>query len=155
MIEVKKDTPMALLYAESVEYLDVEEMQETHEEEIQILNEVDKLAIQYSMDKSKLSELEAKVKEYLAHVKVHFANEERLMKKYDFPSYEMHKIAHDMFLMDIDITIKQWEKFGNIDKVINFIRKSPEWIVLHINTVDAPTASYIAQKMKLEEEKKN
>jgi len=153
MIEVKKDTPMALLYKESVEYLDVEQMQETHEEEMQILNEVDKLAIQYSMDKAKLPELEAKVKEYLAHVKVHFAKEERLMKKYDFPSYEMHKIAHDMFLMDIGITIKQWEKFGNIDKVINFIRKSPEWIVLHINTVDAPTSEYIAQKMKLEEEK--
>lgn len=81
---------MALLYAERVEYLDVEEMQETHEEEIKILNEVDKLAIQYSMDKSKLSQLEAKIDEYLKHVKEHFSNEERLMKKYNFPSYEMH-----------------------------------------------------------------
>lgn len=139
---------MALLYAEQVEYLDVEEMQETHEAEIKILNELDKLAIQYSMDKSKLSQLETKIDEYLKHVKEHFSNEERLMKKYDFPSYEMHKMAHDMFLMDIGITIKQWKKFGDINKVINFIRKSPEWIVLHINTVDAPTAAYIAQRMK-------
>ena len=143
---------MALLYAEQVEYLDFEEMQETHEEEIKILNEVDKLATFYSMDKTeaKLSELEAKVKEYLEHVKEHFENEERLMRKYDFPSYEMHKMAHDIFLMDISITIKQWEKFGNIDKVINFIRKSPEWIVLHINTVDAPTSAYLVHKMALE-----
>jgi len=144
---------MALLYAESVEYLDVEEMQETHEEEIKILNELDKLATQYGMDKSKLSELEAKIDEYLAHVKEHFVNEERLMKKYDFPSYEMHKMAHDIFLMDIGITIKQWKKFGDVNKVINFVRKSPEWIVMHINTVDAPTSAYIAQKMALEAEK--
>ena len=143
---------MALLYAEQVEYLDVEEMQETHEEEIKILNEVEKLATDYIINKSNLSQLEAKLDEYIAHVKEHFSNEERLMRKYDFPSYEMHKTAHDMFLTDISYAIKQWKEYGNIDKVINFIFKSPEWIVLHINTVDAPTATYIARKMALEEE---
>ena len=148
---------MALLYAEQVEYLDVEEMQETHEEEIAILNELDKLATYYGMDKTeaKLTELETKLDEYLVHVKEHFANEERLMRKYDFPSYEMHKMAHDIFLMDISIAIKQWKHSGDIDKVIRFVRNSPEWIVMHINTVDAPTATYIARKMALEAEKDN
>lgn len=145
---------MALLYAEQVEYLDVEEMQETHEKEIKILNEVDKLATQYLINKSKLSELEAKLDEYIAHVKEHFSNEERLMKKYDFPSYDMHKTAHDMFLTDISYAIREWKEYDNVDKVINFIYKSPEWIVLHINTVDAPTSAYIAKKMALEAEKK-
>ena len=146
---------MALLYAEQVEYLDVEEMQETHEEEIVILNELDKLATYYGMDKTevKLTELETKLDEYLVHVKEHFANEERLMRKYDFPSYEMHKTTHDIFLMDITIAIKQWKHSGDIDKVIRFIRNSPEWIILHINTVDAPTSAYIAGKMALESEK--
>ena len=146
---------MALLYAESVEHLDVDEMQTTHEDEIKILNDIDRLAVQYSMDKSdeKHKLLEEKIEEYLAHVKVHFANEERLMKKYNFPDYEMHKMTHDMFLMDIGITIKQWKKFGDINKVVNFIRKSPEWIVLHINTVDAPTSAYLAQKMAQESDK--
>lgn len=141
---------MALLYAEQVEYLDVDEMQETHEEEIAILNEVDKLATYYWMDKSqeKLEALEIKLDEYLKHVKVHFANEERLMKQYDFPNYEMHKMSHDMFLMDITLAIKQWKHSGNIDKIIRFIRNSPEWIVMHINTVDAPTSAYIIHKMK-------
>jgi len=146
---------MALLYTESVEYMDFEEMQATHEDEIKILNDIDKLAIKYSMNKTDESKtlLEEKIEEYLAHVKVHFANEERLMREYKFPSYEMHKIAHDMFLADLDITLKQWRKFGDVNKVVNFIRKSPEWIVLHIKTVDAPTSAYLAQKMKLEEKK--
>ncbi len=146
---------MALLYVESVEYLDVEEMQKTHEDEIKILNEIDKLAIQYSMDKSDVKQklLEEKIEEYLAHVKAHFSNEERLMNIYNFPNYQMHKMAHDMFLADLDITLKQWHKFGDINKVVNFIRKSPEWIVLHINTVDVPTATYIAQKIKDAEKK--
>jgi len=144
---------MALVYKEQVEYLDVEEMQETHEEEIKILNEVEKLAVDYTMYKKNLSQLEEKLDEYIEHVKKHFANEERLMKKYDFPSYDMHKTAHDMFLADIAYAISQWKDFGEIKKIINFVYKSPEWIVLHINTVDAPTSAYIAQKMALEAEK--
>ena len=141
---------MALVYVEQVEHLDVEEMQETHEEEIKLLNEVEKLAIQYNMKKTNLSELEEKLDEYVEHVKEHFANEERLMRKYDFPSYDMHKTAHDMFLTDLGYAITQWKNFGDINKVINFIYKSPEWIVLHINTVDVPTSAFLAKKMKLE-----
>ncbi len=143
---------MALLYAEQVEYLDMEEMQETHEAEIKILNEIDKLATEYIINKSNLSELEAKLDEYITHVQEHFANEERLMQKYNFPSYDMHKTAHDMFLDDLNYAIRQWKEYGNVDKIINFIYKSPEWIVLHINTVDVPTARYIAEKIAQEEE---
>ena len=145
---------MALVYTEQVEHLDVEEMQATHEDEIKLLNEVEKLAVIYMRDKSNLPELEAKLEAYIAHVKVHFANEERLMRKYNFPSYDMHKTAHDMFLSDIEYAIGQWKSFGGIDKVIRFIFNSPEWIVLHINTVDAPTSAYIAKKMALESEGK-
>ena len=138
---------MALLYVEQFEDLDVEEMQETHEDEIKILNEIEKLAVQYSMDKSNLNELEAKLDQYITHVKEHFANEEYLMEKYDFPSYEMHKMAHDMFLIDLNYAVKQWKNYGDINKMINFVYKSPEWIVMHINSVDTPTATYLAKKM--------
>ena len=138
---------MALLYAEQVEYMDLEEMQETHEDEIKILNEVEQLASKYGMDKSNLSELEAKLDEYIAHVKAHFSNEEVLMEKHDFPHFEMHKMAHDMFLMDLNYAIRQWKEFHDIDKIINFVYKSPEWIVMHINSVDAVTARYLAQKI--------
>ena len=144
---------MALVYVEQLEHLDVEEMQKTHEDEIKLLNEIEKLAIQYNMKKTNLDQLETKLDEYTEHVKTHFSNEEDLMKRYDFPSYDMHKTAHDMFLADLDYAIRQWKGFGDIQKIINFIYKSPEWIVLHINTVDAPTSNYITQKMELEKQK--
>jgi hemerythrin len=127
-------------------------MQATHEDEITILNEIDKLAIGHERGTVKLEELEVKLDEYLAHVKAHFSNEERLMVKYDFPAYEMHKMAHDMFLIDLNYATKQWKEFGDLHKILGFIRKSPEWIVLHINTMDTATATYIAQKMALETE---
>ncbi len=138
---------MGLIYAEQVEYMSLEQMQQTHEDEIKILNEIDKLAIGYERGKTELSELENKIDEYIAHVKEHFASEERLMKQYDFPSYEMHKMAHDMFLMDLEYSTKQWKEYGDIKKIIYFIRKTPEWIVMHVNSVDAPTAEYLARKI--------
>ncbi|MDQ7043935.1 MAG: hemerythrin family protein [Sulfurimonas sp.] len=141
---------MGLIYAEQVEEMSVEEMQKTHESEIKILNEIDKLATQCQIQKTPTDALEAKLLEYVEHVKKHFANEERLMLKYNFPKYEMHKTAHDIFLSDLEHSSREWKKYGDFKKILNFIRKTPEWIVLHVNSVDAPTADYLAQRMKEE-----
>ena len=140
---------MGIIYAEQVEYMSVEQMQKTHEDEIKIINEIDKLAFEYERGTIiEKDELENKLDEYIDHVKAHFANEERLMQEYNFPSYEMHKLAHDMFLMDLQYATRQWKEFGDINKIINFVAKTPEWIVMHVNSVDAPTADYIARKME-------
>ena len=138
---------MGIIYAEQVEYMSVEQMQKTHEDEIKIINEIEKLAYEYERGTIEKNELEKKLDEYIVHVKGHFASEERLMQEYNFPSYEMHKLAHDMFLMDLQYATKQWKEFGDIKKIINFVFKTPEWIVMHVNSADAPTSDYLARKM--------
>jgi len=138
---------MALVYIEQVEYMSVEQMQRTHEDEIQILNEIDKLAILHDRGEARLEELESKINEYLEHVKEHFSNEEKLMREYNFPSYDMHKTAHDMFLADLQYAVNQWKRYEDINKITNFVRRTPEWIVMHVNSVDAPTANFLANKM--------
>ena len=62
-------------------------------------------------------------------------------------------MAHDMFLIDLAYAVKQWKQYGDINKMINFVYKTPEWIVMHINSVDAPTSMYIARKMEMEAQK--
>jgi len=138
---------MALVYIEQLEDMSVEQMQQTHEDEVKILNDIDNLAFYVDRGEATLEELESKINEYIEHVKAHFANEERLMQEYDFPSYDMHKTAHDMFLVDLEHAVKQWKRYENVEKITNFIRRTPEWIVLHVNSVDAPTANYLAKKM--------
>ena len=140
---------MALVYIEQVEEMSVEEMQQTHENEIKILNAIDNLAISYDRGEVTLDELEQKINEYVEHVHMHFANEEQLMQKYDFPSYDMHKTAHDMFLEELETAMKYWKRYDKITKITDFIRRTPEWIVLHVNTVDVPTANYLATKMNV------
>lgn len=142
-----KGITMALVYIEQVEHMSLDQMQQTHEDEIKILNEIDKLAIFHDRGKATIEELESKINEYLEHVKKHFANEERLMQEYDFPSYDMHKTAHDMFLEELESAVKLWKRYDDITKITNFIRRTPEWIVLHVNTVDAPTANFLANKI--------
>lgn len=147
---IKKEPTMGIIYAEQVEYMSVDQMQKTHEDEIKIINEIAKLTIGYERGTIEKEELENKLDEYIEHVKAHFANEERLMQEYNFPSYEMHKLAHDMFLMDLQYATRQWKEFGDIQKMINFVAKTPEWIVMHVKSVDAPTADYLARKMENE-----
>lgn len=139
---------MGMIYAQQLEEMELDSMQEMHESEIQILNEIDKMAIFYERGEGELAALEAKVDDYIAHVKEHFASEEELMLAYDVPLYEMHKMAHDMFLADLEYAIRQWKNYSDIKKMISFVRKTPEWLLMHVNSVDAATANYIANKMK-------
>lgn len=143
---------MGIIYAEQVACMEVDHMQETHEEEIDILNAIDKLYNKHYSGKDTLPELEVKVEEYIEHVQKHFEDEENLMIKYGFPNYGMHKVAHDTFLDELRYAISLWKKSGNLDKIMNFVHKTPEWLVMHINTVDVPTDNYLAAKMKAEEE---
>lgn len=139
---------MGILYAEQVEYMSLDSMQETHENEIAIINEIEKIYQRCEKGEAEQAELEVKLDEYIAHVKKHFAGEEELMEEYNFPSYDMHKLAHDMFLIDLQYATKQWKEYGDIYKIINFVLKTPEWIVMHVNSVDAPTSDYILKKME-------
>lgn len=140
---------MALVYIEQIEEMSLDQMQKTHESEINILNEIEKLATWYQLRKEDPAKLEAKLDEYVEHVKKHFESEEVLMQKYNFPSYTMHKTSHDTFLSDLDYARRQW-KNGDIKKMINFIYKVPEWLVLHVNTVDTSTSNFLVEKMAKE-----
>lgn len=139
---------MGMIYAQQLEEMELDSMQEMHESEIALLNEIDKMAIFYERGQGELEALEAKIDEYIAHVKEHFESEEKLMREYDVPLYEMHKMAHHMFLADLEYAIRQWQNYSDIKKMISFVRKTPEWLLMHVNSVDAATANYIANKMK-------
>ncbi len=138
---------MPLLTIDQVHHIAVDEMQHTHEEEISMLNEIDALATIYENDKTKHEELENKLDEYIEHVKAHFANEERLMRLYQFPPYQMHKAEHDRVLHELNDVLIRWKQHGEIDAIIAYLRQSVEWIINHISTMDNMTAMFISQQM--------
>lgn len=138
---------MALLTIDQVHHVAVDEMQHTHEEEISMLNEIDALATLYENDKTKHEALEEKLEAYIQHVKEHFANEERLMRLYAFPPYQVHKAEHDRVLHELNVVLISWKQHGEIDAIIAYLRQSVDWIINHINTMDNMTAMFISQQM--------
>jgi len=139
---------MALLTINQVQSVCVDEMQHTHEEEIRMLNDIDELAIMYENDETKHEALEEKLEAYITHVKDHFTNEERLMRLYAFPPYQIHKAEHDRVLHELNSAVIRWKQHGQIDAIIAYLRQSVDWIINHIGTMDHMTAMFIAQKTK-------
>lgn len=137
---------MGIISIEHVDKMSLQQMQQTHEREINILNEIDQLAKEVQNDDEYLDDLENKIIQYIFHVKDHFKSEEDLMQEHGDPTYEQHKLAHDMFLADINYAKMIWDKSGDLDKILSVVRKAPEWLVSHVNTVDKPTAEFIALK---------
>ncbi|MFT7880270.1 MAG: hemerythrin family protein [Sulfurimonas sp.] len=139
---------MPLLTIDQVNQIAVDEMQHTHEEEISMLNEIDALASRYENDKTIRKALEEKLDAYVTHVKEHFANEERLMRQYGFPPYQIHKAEHDNVLRELNGVVIRWKEHGDIDAIIAYLRQSVEWIINHINTMDTMTAMFISQQLQ-------
>jgi len=139
---------MGIIFAEQLDDMSVEEMQSIHENEIALINEIDAIATKVSVQKASFEELEKKLDAYIEHVKEHFEREEELMEEYGFPHAEMHEMAHQMFLADLSYAAGQWKRQGDINRIVSFVRKTPEWIAMHVEAVDAPTSIYIARKMK-------
>lgn len=143
---------MAIIHPQQLYTMGIDKIQETHENEINMLNEISTLATKYQIGNLDLEDLESKIDEYIEHVKKHFQTEEDLMKEHNYPSYEMHKMAHDMFLSDLNYATMIWKKNNDLEKIIVFIRKTPEWLISHVNTVDKPTDDYISNKLGIVQE---
>ena len=139
---------MALVKIEDVNHLEFEQMQATHEEEIEMLNEIDELATRFEADASVKEELEEKMEAYVDHVVDHFENEERLMLVHNFGGYIMHKMEHDRVLQQFDEAYRPWKQEGDIWGMITFLRKTPQWIKEHIATMDTMTSTHIIDRLK-------
>ena len=137
---------MAILTIHEVNEVDLEQMQHIHQNEINLMNEIDSIAHACVQGGGDIDQLVEKLEAYVAQVKEHFEYEEELMEKHDFVSYDMHKMAHDMFMADLMYATKHWRENGDLNKIVEFVRRAPEWLSSNIETVDVPTAEYIAKK---------
>jgi len=126
--------------------LTIDQVHHIFVEEISMLNPIDELAYIYENDTTKYEVLKEKLEAYIEHVKDHFANEERLMRLYDFPPYQIHKAEHDRVLHELNGVLIRWKQHGEIDAIIAYLRQSVDWIINHINTMDNMTAMFISQQ---------
>ena len=125
--------------------VEVASMNEVHQEEVELLNEIDDLASAVEAGSAAEEVLQAKLREYRAHMREHFAGEEDLMQSVGFPAFEVHKQEHDRVLTLVERVYGEWERSGDPAPVLKFLREQvPPWVAQHITTMDTMTAQFVA-----------
>jgi len=82
------------------------------------------------------------VKAAIHYVKTHFALEEEIMLKTDYPNYEGHKKQHENFIDEVNTQVKIFEQEDSPDPA-GFVRYLMDWVVNHIAKSDKSYAPYL------------
>jgi hemerythrin len=78
------------------------------------------------------------------YVKTHFAMEEDLQTKCNFPNYQAHKEQHHAFIRDFEQLEKQLKEEGTtLLLVIQTNQRIVKWLINHINVMDKELAAFI------------
>jgi hemerythrin-like metal-binding protein len=77
------------------------------------------------------------------YIKTHFTNEEALMQRGKYPSFDEHKGQHETFIAEVARQVHDIETEGNPDPA-DFVNFLTDWIACHIAVSDKKLAPYIA-----------
>ena len=118
--------------------LKFEEIDNLHHEFIDIYN---------SVNIDSCDSIISKSNELLSHSKLHFAQEEELMDKYNYPTKKEHKDEHKKVLMEMEYFIKNSSsKFGQKMLKAYYIEKLPYWFDVHLLSMDSDLVSHLKNK---------
>ena len=78
------------------------------------------------------------------YVKTHFAMEEELQEKHNYPQLQAHKEQHESFVRDLQKLEQQLKLEGvTLTLVIQTNQILVNWLINHINIMDTELASYL------------
>jgi len=89
--------------------------------------------------------VEESLDEVVDYTKNHFAREEELMEKYDYPDLEEHKRQHRKMVEKIDTLMEQFQQDPDrtIQELVQFLK---QWLVNHINGTDQQYSAFLRDK---------
>ena len=116
-------------------------MNDTHLEEILIINRLDNAA---RNDETEV--VHEILNELLEHTAMHFFDEEDMMEEALFPAFKMHKSEHDRHLHELKSIIKYFEEHKDTNAIHAYIEGNlTPWLINHIKTMDTMTAMFLQQ----------
>ena len=122
-------------FEEDKHSLNYEKMDFLHKEFLDIYNSVN------LMSKDSINQ---KATELLEHSKKHFAEEEKLMDRYDYPRSKEHKEEHNKVLSELRFFIdKSHTIFGMSILKSYYVEKLPYWFDYHLLSMDSDLAAYL------------
>lgn len=119
----------------------VEDIDEQHKTLVAMLDNLHQISAQ-PVDASVVPEIVAKLKEYAL---MHFATEERHMKRNKYPELFDHMAEHAFFVSKVkDFTASTADEIDTLPAVMDFLKK---WLVEHIGNVDIKMGRFLQQNM--------
>jgi hemerythrin len=139
---------MAFIDKSEIPIVALDEMNDVHFEEVEIINQLDEIIHSTINRDEKIELINNKLQELQTHTVAHFANEERLMRKYGFPPYPIHKYNHDQLLVELAGIVRNWENDKDIAVLKTYLEAGlKEWLANHIATLDTVTAMFLKEKI--------
>jgi len=132
---------MTLLHWDEARFrLGVLEMDQTHWEFVQLLNNLDLVPAE------RFPDLFA---ELIRHTQEHFANEDRLMEESGFPAIREHQGEHRRVLGELHHFEAQLEE-GRSAGARAYVREHlPQWFIQHAATMDSALAGHLSRSTRV------
>ena len=134
-----------ILESEIIPRVDLDFMNNTHFEEIEMVKELGELVnlLQANENQQNKNTLAQKLNAWLNHTILHFERENTLMQDTGFPAYAIHSHEHEIALKQMKDIVSAWEKNHDIGLVADYIFDTwPTWFNQHVNTMDMMTAKF-------------
>lgn len=121
--------------------LDIESIDTQHKKLVDLINKLD-AAIVAGYDNEILSKVLGGLLDY---TREHFAYEEHLLERCDYPSYPSHKAEHDSLTEKVDFLCHIFEqgKSVNTDQIMQFLKI---WLQEHILDIDKRYVPFVKEK---------
>ncbi len=128
-----------MITQEQLPMVAIPSMNDTHLEEILIINRLESAAREH--DTQAVRDI---LNELLEHTQMHFDDEEEMMEEALFPAYAMHKSEHDRHIHELKSVIKYFEERKDTIAISAYIEGNlTAWLIHHIETMDTMTAMFL------------
>lgn len=136
---------MAMIKLEDNLKLGIPEIDSQHETMISLVNQLHETMLQ-GADKAALDGILAQL---LEHTQAHFAYEEELMSRYNYPEYEAHKSEHNRLVQQLVDLMARYKK-GDLLLSFAVAIELKGWAVVHIEKLDIPLGAFLNSQQVIE-----
>ncbi len=130
-----------ILTAETVPHVALDFMNNTHFEELDMVQSLGELITHYQQgDNDALTQA---LNAWLKHTQAHFSRENELMIDIQFPMYLVHSGEHSRVLEEMESMVTSWNNDHDIEMLSDYVFTAwPQWFEQHVNSMDMVTAQF-------------
>jgi len=112
-------------------------MNDTHLEEMLIINKLDA-----AISDSNIEVIAQTIDELLSHTIIHFSEEEKIMEESQYPEYLTHKSEHDRHIQELKSLVQYFERTKDPKAIYAYSKGNlTPWRIHHIETMDTAMAT--------------